>query len=67
MSVGSKSEQRYWSSEDVHTLESDSLLGGVNFLCFGFVDGYLSLLVPSNVTSGLNDTSGFEGSDSDRR
>lgn len=48
-------------------MESNSLLGGVNLLGFGFVDGDLSLLVPSDVSSGLNDTSGFEGSDSDRR
>jgi hypothetical protein len=57
----------YWSSENGHTLESNRLLGGVDFLCFGLVDGDLSLLVPSDISSGLNDTSGFEGSDSDRR
>lgn len=48
-----------------HTLESDCLLGGVDLLCFGLVNSDLSLLVPSDVSSGLNDTSGFEGSDSD--
>ena len=67
MSVGSVSQRLCTLIEDRHTLESNSLLGGVDFLGFGFVDGDLSLLVPSDVSSGLNDTSGFEGSDSDRR
>lgn len=49
------------------TLEGDSLLLGVDLLSLGLVDGDLSLLVPSDVSGRLNDTSGFKGTDSDRR
>lgn len=52
---------------DRHTLECDGLLGRVYFLSLRFVHGDLSLLVPCDVSGGLNDTSGLEGSDSDGR
>lgn len=53
--------------ENGHTLESDSLLGWVDFLSLGLVDRNLSLLVSSDVSSGLDDTPGFECSNGDRR
>lgn len=49
------------------TLESDSLLDRVNGLRLSLVDGNLSLLVSGNVSGGLDDRPGLEGTDSDRR
>jgi hypothetical protein len=67
ISVGSEDQQSLFTGVNRHTLKSDGLLGGVDFLSLSFVDGDLSLLVSGDVSSGLDDTSWLESSNSDRR
>lgn len=55
-----------WIDDDKLTLESDSLLHGVNLLGLSLINRDLALLVPGNVPSGLDDTSGLKSTDSHR-
>lgn len=65
MSLRSKLSARVQFSAML-TLESDSLLDRVNLLSLGLVHLNLSLLVSSDVSGGLDDTSRLERSDGDR-